>query len=74
MDTVQRRFYKQFGTAVRKLRHAKGMTLEDMQEYGFATAHIQRIESGKKAISLFTAYRIAQAFGTKIAKLLSMIE
>lgn len=71
MDKEQERFFNKFGANVRKLRLSKSLTLEDMQEYGFSTAHFQKIESGKKAVNLYTAARIAKAFKVTLSDLVS---
>ncbi len=73
MDQEQKIFFKKFGAEVRKLRMAKGLTLEDMQDYGFSSQHFQKVESGKKAVSLYTARRIADAFKISLSKLLKVI-
>lgn len=62
MDSKQEKFFKKFGAAVRKQRLSKKLTLEDMQDFGFSPQHFQKIESGKKAVSFYTVYRIAKTF------------
>ena len=74
MDTEQRKFFRKVGAEIRKLRHAKNWTLEDMQEYGFSPQHFQKIEAGKKGISFFTASRIAGAFGLNLSELVRRLE
>ena len=37
-----------------------------MQDFGFSSAHFQKVEAGKKAVALYTAYRIAKALSVKI--------
>jgi transcriptional regulator with XRE-family HTH domain len=73
MDKVQESFFKKFGAIVRQLRLERGLTLEDMQEYGFSAQHFQKVEAGKKAVNLFTANRIANAFNISTSKLLKNI-
>ena len=67
MDAKQEKYFKKFGAEVRRIRLAKGLTLEGMQAHGFSAQHFQKIESGKKAVNLYTAYRIANAFGMSMA-------
>lgn len=47
------------------------MTLEDLIEFGFSAAHFQKLETGQKAVSLYTAHRIAKALGVKVQDLLA---
>jgi transcriptional regulator with XRE-family HTH domain len=74
MEKTQEQFFKKFGNIVRKIRLKKKMTLEDMLEYGFSPQHFQKIETGQKAVSLFTMHRIAKSFGMKSSALISKME
>ena len=74
MDKEQQQFFKKFGAEIRKIRLSKEMTLEDMQDFGFSTQHYQKIEKGKKAVSFYTVYRIARAFGINLSKLAKTVE
>ena len=74
MDKEQSSFFKRFGSIVRKLRFDKDMTLEDMGEFGFSPQHFQKIEAGKKAVNLYTAYRIARTFRVKLRELTKDLE
>ena len=74
MDKDQERFFKKFGAVVRQLRQERGLTLEDMQEYGFSAQHFQKVEAGKKAINFYTVYRIAEAFKINIAKAVRLMD
>jgi len=73
MNQEQKAFFKKFGAEVRKLRMAAELTLEDMQDYGFSSQHFQKVESGKKAVNLYTAHRIADSFKISLSKLLKYI-
>lgn len=73
VDKREEKFFKKFGEIVRKERHARNWTLEDMSDHGFSPAHFQKIESGKKAISLFTAQRIAKAFAVSLQALVKSL-
>jgi len=59
---------------VQKLRIERKMTLEDMQSHDFSPQHFQKIEAGKKAVGLYTAYRIAKAFHISLFDLLKSVE
>ncbi len=74
MDKDQKKFFRKFGSEIRKIRINKGMTLEDMQEYDFSPQHFQKIESGKKAVNFYTVFRIAKALGINLANLVKSIE
>jgi len=67
MENDQVRLFKKFGGKVRQLRLNRGLTLEDMQEYGFSPQHFQKIESGKKAINFYTVIRIAKALKVSLS-------
>ena len=69
MDAKKERYFKKSGAVVRRIRLSKGLTLETMQGYGFSAQHFQKIESGKKSVNLYTAYRIASALGMSMASL-----
>lgn len=64
-----KKFFKNFGSKCRKLRLKRGMTQEDMMQFGFSTRHYQRIEQGL-AINMTTALKIAKAFGVKLSNLI----
>lgn len=55
---------------IKAARKARGLTQEDMTDYGFNYRHYQRIESGKYSPSLHTIYRISLVLKIKISKLL----
>lgn len=74
MDATQEKYFKKFGTEVRRIRLSKGLTLEAMQDYGFSAQHFQKIESGKKSVNLYTAYRIASAFGMSMSSFFRGVE
>ncbi|MBF0105884.1 MAG: helix-turn-helix transcriptional regulator [Deltaproteobacteria bacterium] len=70
MDAEQKKFFVAFGKKVRQLRLSKNMTLEDMQDHGFSPQHFQKIETGKKAVNLYTAHRISIALGVGLGRLI----
>lgn len=55
---------------IKKLRQKKGLTQEDMTQYGFNYRHYQKIESGAYSISLRTVSRIAYVFEVNVSALL----
>jgi DNA-binding XRE family transcriptional regulator len=73
MDHKQEQFFKKFGAEVRRVRLSKGLTLEAMQNHGFSAQHFQKIESGKKAVNLYTAYRICKAFKMNLSDLFGRV-
>jgi transcriptional regulator with XRE-family HTH domain len=59
---------EKFGRIVRKLRHDRKWTQEDLAvEMEADAAYISRIERGVKNPSLETVLRLARAFGLKVA-------
>lgn len=59
-----------FGKNVKKARESKHLRQADMIEFGFSERYIQKIESGKYSPSLYTAHRLAEAFGVSISELI----
>jgi len=54
---------KQFGENVRRARHERGWTQEDLSaRTGLAAVQISRIECGKREIRLTTLLRLLDAF------------
>ena len=47
---------------VKELRSSRGLTQEDMRDFGFAYRHYQRIEAGEKDLRLGTLNRLANVF------------
>jgi transcriptional regulator with XRE-family HTH domain len=62
MEASFRAFCLEFGQRVRALRRARGLTQEDMTDFGFAIRHYQRIEAGR-SVTLQTLWKLARAFG-----------
>jgi transcriptional regulator with XRE-family HTH domain len=55
---------QQFGENVRRARHERGWTQEDLSaRTGLAVVQISRIERGKREIRLTTVLRLLDAFG-----------
>jgi transcriptional regulator with XRE-family HTH domain len=65
-DTIQ-----QFGKNVRRARHERGWTQEDLSaRTGLAVVQISRIERGKREIRLTTLIRLLDAFDMPVEALL----
>ncbi len=60
---------KLVGQRVRQLRLSKGLKQEEMCQFGFEYKYYQRIEYGKKNLSLKTLNKLAKAFGVPISEL-----
>ncbi|MCV6604413.1 MAG: helix-turn-helix transcriptional regulator [Porticoccaceae bacterium] len=68
-----REFSKALRQRIAQLRYQRGLTQEDMQQYGLSLRQYQRIESGEtENITLANLYRIATAFGLSVADLLNI--
>jgi len=64
-------FLGKIGSNIRAIRERKGLTLEEVEEAGFASwRHLQRIESGKQPFTISTLYRVARALKVKPSELL----
>lgn len=55
-------------------RKERGLTQNDMVDYGFELRNYQRIESGSHSPSLFTLHRLAQIFNCAIDELVKYVE
>jgi len=62
------KFYKRFGDRCRRLRRQRGLTQEDMMQFGFDRRHYQLIESGKP-FHMDTAIRLSKAFKVRLSEL-----
>ncbi|MCX6118867.1 MAG: helix-turn-helix transcriptional regulator [Proteobacteria bacterium] len=52
---------------IRRLRLERGLTQEDMADYGFNYRHYQKLESGTYSPNLQTLHRLAIALNTEIS-------
>jgi transcriptional regulator with XRE-family HTH domain len=52
---------------IARVRKSRGLTQEDMANFGFSYRHYQRVESGKHSPNLFTLFRLAASFKVDIA-------
>ncbi len=62
------KFFKQFGNRCKEIRLKKGLTQEDMADYGFSTRFYQRIEAGKP-IHFKTVLKLSQVFSMPLSEL-----
>jgi transcriptional regulator with XRE-family HTH domain len=65
-DDKTSRLIKKIAKNIRALRLAKGLTQEDMADYGFGPRWYQRFESGRHTPSLPTLVKLARAFKVDI--------
>lgn len=65
------RLIQKIAKNIKETRLDKGITQEDMVDYGFNYRHYQKIESGKHSINLYTLYRLSRAFKVDLEKLLT---
>jgi len=69
MDTALRDLCLAVARRVRRLRLERGLTQEDMADYGFALRQYQRIEAGFP-VTLTTLWKLSSAFQVSIRALL----
>ena len=55
---------------IKKARKRKGLTQENMMDYGFNYRHYQKIESGSYSMNLYTLHRLSTIFNVNIRNLL----
>lgn len=53
-------------TNLKTIRVSRGLTQEEMTDFGFNYRHYQRLESGQHSITLHTLYRLAVALKVEI--------
>jgi transcriptional regulator with XRE-family HTH domain len=64
-----------FGTRLRELRHAAGLTQEILAERaGLPHTHVSAMERGVKLPNLLTLLRLAVALDCKVAKLVRVFD
>ena len=69
MEKGLRRLCLAVGKRVRQLRLERGLTQEDMADYGFALRQYQRIEAGT-SVTLTTLWKLACAFDVPVRAIL----
>ena len=55
---------------IKKARKRKGLTQENMMDYGFNYRHYQKMESGSYSMNLYTLHRLSNIFDVSIRNLL----
>lgn len=61
---------KKIAKNIQKARKQKGLTQENMIDYGFNYRHYQKVESGSYSMNLYTLYRLSNIFNVSIRNLL----
>ena len=61
---------KKISKNIRKARKQKGLTQENMVDYGFNYRHYQKIESGSYSMNLYTLHRLSNIFKVSVRNLL----
>ena len=70
MKREDKKFLILFGEKMRILRKKRGWTLEYCEERGYPSwNHLQKVESGKKNISILTIKKLAQLYNVPIKEL-----
>lgn len=71
MDTLQ----QQFGSLIRRRRHAKGLGQEALADAAsLHRTHVSLLERGKRMPSLLVVKKLAGALGTTMASLMEELE
>lgn len=70
LSSQDKKFLAVLGARVRKLREERGWTLEETEEHGWASwRHLQRIETGKKNMTIITLRKICKVFEISLFEL-----
>ena len=69
------RVYALIGTLLRQRRNQAGLAQADVAEpVGISRAHLSRIESGTKRISIVRLLKICEVLGTDVGQLISEVK
>lgn len=69
----QTNFYRSFGMRLKAAREAAGLSQEETARLaGLNRAYLSQIETGKRQVSLYLAYRLARALGSRLDSLLEV--
>jgi DNA-binding XRE family transcriptional regulator len=72
-DSKQIDFYKYLGRKVKIIRQQVGLTQTEVaRRAGLDRAYLSQIEAGKRHLSLYLAYRIAQTLGVSLDSLIDL--
>ena len=67
-------FYRSVGVQLRQLREARGLTQEDVSKpVSIDRGYLSEIETGKRRVSLYIAYRLARTFDISLDTLLELL-
>lgn len=66
VDEKYERLLRRVRGNIKAIRKTKGLTQEDMVDFGFNYRHYQSIESGRHSPNLHTLFRVAEAFKVNI--------
>jgi len=66
LDEKTVKLIKKISKNIRSIRLSKGLTQEDMADYGFGPRWYQRFESGRHTPSLPTLVKLSRAFKVDI--------
>jgi transcriptional regulator with XRE-family HTH domain len=66
LDEKTAKLIKKIAKNIRAIRLSKGLTQENMADYGFGPRWYQRFESGRHTPSLPTLVKLARAFKVEI--------
>lgn len=72
-DTHYESLMKRIAGNIRRIRHSKGLTQEDLHSLGLERRWYQRIESGTYSVSLPTLDRVSRAFEVDISEFFKQI-
>ncbi len=68
MDDKTAQLLKRISKNIRELRLAKGLTQQDMTEFGYDARWYQRLESGRHVPTLPTLLKLAKTFKIDVSK------
>ena len=63
------RLFKLVGKRIQQLRRKRGLTQDEMTQFGFNYKHYQRIEQGQQNLELATLNKLAQVFKIPIRQI-----
>lgn len=74
VGTSLQTFYRSVGAQLRQLREARGLTQEDVSKLvPIDRGYLSEIETGKRRVSLYIAYRLARTFDVSLDTLLEVL-
>ncbi|MCY4523309.1 MAG: hypothetical protein OXB84_01080 [Halobacteriovoraceae bacterium] len=71
MKREEKKFLRDLGLRLRRIREKKGWTLEYTEEQGYpAWQHLQRVESGAKRVEILTLRRLSIVYNVSLKEIL----